>query len=55
MCATARAAIAAIRNRSLLDVLASEVVLVSDGGGVKHAALRPVIVVGGSPKVEARA
>jgi RNA polymerase sigma-70 factor (ECF subfamily) len=29
--------------QGLLDVLAPEVVLVSDGGGVKHAALRPVI------------
>ncbi|GAB3160203.1 RNA polymerase sigma-70 factor [Micromonospora sonneratiae] len=28
--------------QGLLDVLAPEVVLVSDGGGVKHAALRPV-------------
>jgi RNA polymerase sigma-70 factor (TIGR02957 family) len=29
--------------QGLLDVLASEVVLVSDGGGVKQAALRPII------------
>ncbi|BCL12364.1 RNA polymerase sigma-70 factor [Micromonospora sagamiensis] len=29
--------------RGLLDVLAPEVVLVSDGGGVKHAALRPIV------------
>ncbi|SCF10707.1 RNA polymerase sigma-70 factor, ECF subfamily [Micromonospora viridifaciens] len=29
--------------QGLLDVLAPEVVLVADGGGVKHAALRPVI------------
>jgi Sigma-70, region 4 len=44
----------------LLDVLAPEVVLVSDGGGVKQAALRPVIgaqkvvryFVGGAGKVE---
>jgi RNA polymerase sigma-70 factor (ECF subfamily) len=28
--------------QALLDVLAPEVVLISDGGGVKHAALRPV-------------
>jgi len=46
--------------QSLLDVLAPEVVLVSDGGGVKHAALRPVIgaekivrfFVGGHAKTE---
>ncbi|MEU5943591.1 RNA polymerase sigma-70 factor [Micromonospora sp. NPDC047548] len=45
----------------LLDVLAPDVVLVGDGGGVKQAALRPVIgaekvvrmFVGGLPKVEA--
>lgn len=29
--------------QGLLDVLAPEVVLVSDGGGVKRAALRPII------------
>src|SRR5262249_21753035 len=29
--------------QGLLDVLAPEVVLVSDGGGVKQAALRPII------------
>jgi RNA polymerase sigma-70 factor (ECF subfamily) len=29
--------------QGLLDVLAPQVVLVSDGGGVKHAALRPAI------------
>jgi RNA polymerase sigma-70 factor (ECF subfamily) len=29
--------------QGLLDVLAPEVVLVSDGGGVKEAALRPII------------
>ncbi|MFI6229594.1 RNA polymerase sigma-70 factor [Micromonospora echinospora] len=29
--------------RGLLDVLAPEVVLVGDGGGVKHAPLRPVV------------
>ncbi|WP_433196599.1 RNA polymerase sigma-70 factor [Nocardia sp. CA-107356] len=47
--------------QGLLDVLAPEVVLVSDGGGVKRAALRPVIgaekivryIVGGIGKVEA--
>jgi RNA polymerase sigma-70 factor (ECF subfamily) len=46
--------------QSLLDVLAPEVVLVSDGGGVKQAALRPIIgaekvvrfIVGGSGKTE---
>jgi RNA polymerase sigma-70 factor (TIGR02957 family) len=32
--------------QGLLDVLAPEVVLVSDGGGVRHAALRPVIGAG---------
>lgn len=32
-------------QQGLLDVLAPEVVLVSDGGGVKRAALRPVIGV----------
>ncbi|MFC3575674.1 RNA polymerase sigma-70 factor [Streptomyces yaanensis] len=47
--------------QSLLDVLAPEVVLVSDGGGVKQAARRPIIgadkvarfIVGGSGKVGA--
>ena len=29
-------------TRALLDVLAPDVVLVADGGGVKHAALRPI-------------
>ncbi|MCT7354874.1 RNA polymerase sigma-70 factor [Streptomyces sp. 15-116A] len=29
--------------QALLDVLAPEVVLMSDGGGIKHAALRPVL------------
>ncbi|MFG3705853.1 RNA polymerase sigma-70 factor [Micromonospora sp. NPDC047670] len=63
----ARAAVESLRyaletgdSRGLLDVLASEVVLVSDGGGVKHAALRPVIgadkvvrmLLGGLRKVE---
>lgn len=46
--------------QGLLDVLAPEVVLVSDGGGVKQAALRPItgahkvarFVVGGSGKAE---
>jgi RNA polymerase sigma-70 factor (ECF subfamily) len=46
--------------QDLLDVLAPEVVLVSDGGGVKRAALRPVIgaekvvrfYLGGSSKVD---
>jgi RNA polymerase sigma-70 factor (TIGR02957 family) len=46
--------------QGLLDVLAPEVVLVSDGGGVKQAALRPIIgaekvvrfIVGGSGKTE---
>ncbi|MEU9015664.1 RNA polymerase sigma-70 factor [Streptomyces sp. NPDC048479] len=46
--------------QDLLDVLAPEVVLVSDGGGVKRAALRPVIgaekvvrfYLGGSGKTE---
>ncbi|MFB7733368.1 RNA polymerase sigma-70 factor [Streptomyces sp. NPDC056112] len=45
--------------QGLLDVLAPEVVLMSDGGGVKHAALRPVVgaekvvrmFVGGAGKV----
>jgi RNA polymerase sigma-70 factor (ECF subfamily) len=63
----ARAAVESLRcaletgdPRSLLDVLAPEVVLVSDGGGVKHAALRPVVgadkvvrmLLGGLGKVE---
>jgi RNA polymerase sigma-70 factor (TIGR02957 family) len=46
--------------QGLLDVLAPEIVLVSDGGGVKQAALRPIIGVekvvryffGGSGKAE---
>jgi len=45
-----RAALEALRHaietgdlQGLLDVLAPEVVLVADGGGIKHAALRPVI------------
>ena len=46
--------------QGLLDVLAPEVVLVSDGGGVKQAALRPIIgaekvvrfIVGGLGKAE---
>ena len=46
--------------QGLLDVLAPEVVLVSDGGGVKQAALRPIIgaekvvryIVGGLGKTE---
>jgi hypothetical protein len=46
--------------QGLLDVLAPEVVLVTDGGGVKQAALRPIIgvekvvryFVGGSGKAE---
>ncbi|GKQ36061.1 RNA polymerase sigma-70 factor [Streptomyces sp. A012304] len=47
--------------QDLLDVLAPEVVLLSDGGGVKRAALKPVIGaekivrfwLGGSAKIEA--
>jgi len=47
--------------QGLLDVLAPQVVLVGDGGGVKQAALRPVIgaekvvgmILGGVAKVEA--
>ncbi|MGH3547628.1 MAG: RNA polymerase sigma-70 factor [Pseudonocardiaceae bacterium] len=47
--------------QDLLDVLAPEVVLVSGGGGVKRAALRPIIcvekvvryIVGGSGKTDA--
>ncbi|MFF7504337.1 RNA polymerase sigma-70 factor [Streptomyces lavendulae] len=49
----ARAAVEAFRLaletrnlQDLLDVLAPEVVLVSDGGGVKQAALRPVVGAG---------
>lgn len=46
--------------QSLLDVLAPEVVLIGDGGGIKQAALRPVIgaekvirmIVGGLGKTE---
>ncbi|WP_223772853.1 RNA polymerase sigma-70 factor [Streptomyces sp. 135] len=46
--------------QALLDVLAPEVVLMSDGGGIKHAALRPVtgaervarMFAGGIRKVE---
>ncbi|MFF2960463.1 RNA polymerase sigma-70 factor [Streptomyces sp. NPDC057963] len=46
--------------QSLLDVLAPEVVLMSDGGGVKQAARRPVVgadkvarfIIGGSGKAE---
>jgi RNA polymerase sigma-70 factor (ECF subfamily) len=47
--------------QGLLDVLAPEVVLVSDGGGVKQAALRPItgaekvvrFIIGGSGKADA--
>ncbi|WP_243704524.1 sigma factor-like helix-turn-helix DNA-binding protein [Micromonospora sp. KC723] len=47
--------------QGLLDVLAPEVVMVGDGGGIKQAALRPVIgaekvvrmILGGVAKVEA--
>ncbi|MFV0136108.1 RNA polymerase sigma-70 factor [Streptomyces sp. HMX87] len=47
--------------QGLLDVLAPEVVLMGDGGGVKQAALRPVtgadkvarFIIGGTGKVEA--
>jgi RNA polymerase sigma-70 factor (TIGR02957 family) len=47
--------------QGLLDVLAPDVVLVSDGGGVKQAALRPVVgadkvarfYLGGTAKIEA--
>jgi RNA polymerase sigma-70 factor (ECF subfamily) len=46
--------------QGLMDVLAPEVVLVSDGGGLKHAALRPIsgadkvvrFIVGGTGKAE---
>ncbi|MFF7181558.1 RNA polymerase sigma-70 factor [Streptomyces sp. NPDC008121] len=56
-----RRAIATGDPQALLDVLAPEVVLLSDGGGVKRAALRPVIgagkvtrfYFGGSAKVDA--
>ncbi len=48
--AAARGALAAFQRaietgdvRHLLDVLAPDVVLLSDGGGVRHAALRPVV------------
>ncbi|SES27724.1 RNA polymerase sigma-70 factor [Streptomyces qinglanensis] len=64
----ARAAVESLRRaletrdpQGLLDVLAPDVVLVSDGGGVKRAALRPVVgaekvarfYLGGSSRVEA--
>ncbi len=64
----ARAAVESFRRaletrdpQGLLDVLAPDVVLVSDGGGVKRAAPRPVVgaeklvrfYLGGSSKVEA--
>ncbi|MFI7638972.1 RNA polymerase sigma-70 factor [Nonomuraea sp. NPDC049400] len=64
----ARAALASFQRaletrnlQALLDVLAPEVVLVSDGGGVKQASPRPIIgadkvarfYLGGSAKVEA--
>ncbi|WP_431980096.1 RNA polymerase sigma-70 factor [Streptomyces qinglanensis] len=64
----ARAAVESFRRaletrdpQGLLDVLAPDVVLVSDGGGVKRAALRPVVgaekvarfYLGGSSRVEA--
>ncbi|MEV5548427.1 RNA polymerase sigma-70 factor [Streptomyces sp. NPDC052309] len=64
----ARAAVESFRRaletrdpQSLLDVLAPDVVLVSDGGGLKRAALRPVVgadklvrfYLGGSGRVEA--
>ncbi|MGV9691108.1 RNA polymerase sigma-70 factor [Streptomyces sp. NPDC003444] len=49
----ARAALESFRNaveardlQGLLDVLAPDVVLVSDGGGVKRAAVRPVVGAG---------
>jgi RNA polymerase sigma-70 factor (TIGR02957 family) len=51
--ASTRAALAAFQRaletrdlQSLLDVLAPDVVLVSDGGGVKQAAMRPVVGAG---------
>ncbi|WP_433717131.1 RNA polymerase sigma-70 factor [Actinoplanes sp. CA-051413] len=51
--ASSRAALAAFQHaletrdlQSLLDVLAPDVVLVSDGGGVKQAAMRPVVGAG---------
>ncbi|WP_432073886.1 RNA polymerase sigma-70 factor [Streptomyces wuyuanensis] len=37
-----RCAVETGNPQALLDVLAPEVVLMSDGGGIKHAALRPV-------------
>ncbi|MFE9773679.1 RNA polymerase sigma-70 factor [Streptomyces sp. NPDC005931] len=48
--------------QGLLDVLAPDVVLMGDGGGVKHAALRPVVgaekvirlFIGGTRKVRGR-
>ena len=48
--------------QALLDVLSPDVVLVSDGGGVKHAALRPVVgadkvvrlIAGGFGRTEGR-
>ena len=64
-----RAALASFRRaletgdlQGLLDVLAPDVVLVSDGGGVKQAALRPVtgaervvrFILGGHARREAR-
>ena len=64
----ARAALAAFRRaleagnlQGLLDVLAPDVVLVSDGGGVKQAALRPIMgaqkvvrfIIGGTGKTNA--
>ncbi|CAL9609726.1 RNA polymerase sigma-70 factor [Streptomyces sp. enrichment culture] len=41
-----RRAVATGDPQALLDVLAPDVVLMSDGGGVKHAALRPVTGAG---------
>ncbi|MHC3468128.1 RNA polymerase sigma-70 factor [Streptomyces sp. 7R007] len=56
-----RRALATGDLQGLLDVLAPEVVLLSDGGGVKQAALRPVVgadkvarfIVGGSGRIDA--
>jgi RNA polymerase sigma-70 factor (TIGR02957 family) len=63
-----RAAVAALQGalqagnlQGLLDVLAPEVVLVSDGGGIKQAALRPIVgaqkvvrfIIGGTGKTNA--
>ena len=63
-----RAALAALQGalqagnlQGLLDVLAPHVVLVSDGGGVKQAALRPIVgaqkvvrfIIGGTSKTNA--